>query len=134
MDRHKDILRTPVSRLEIVETGRRRRFTDEAKLRILEESFSGDGRQVSATAAKHGISRSQLYRWRQLLREGSLGGIRVEGFVPALIAPEAPPRDDTTTSSGRMEVMSANGRRVIVDRDVDVEVLLRIVRGLENLR
>jgi transposase len=33
-----------------------------------------------------------------------------------------------------MEVMSANGRRVIVDRDVDVEALLRIMRGLETLR
>jgi transposase len=33
-----------------------------------------------------------------------------------------------------MEILSANGRRVIVDRDVDVEVLLRIVRGLETLR
>ncbi|MBB5539660.1 hypothetical protein GGD55_006410 [Rhizobium giardinii] len=33
-----------------------------------------------------------------------------------------------------MEVVSANGRRVIVDRDVDVEALLRIMRGLEALR
>jgi len=35
MDRHKDIYRTAVSRLEIVDTGRRRRFSDEAKLQIL---------------------------------------------------------------------------------------------------
>jgi len=33
-----------------------------------------------------------------------------------------------------MEVVSANGRRVIVDRDVDVEALLRVLRGLEALR
>jgi transposase len=33
-----------------------------------------------------------------------------------------------------MEVVSANGRRVIVGRDVDVDVLLRIMRGLETLR
>jgi transposase len=32
-----------------------------------------------------------------------------------------------------MEVVSANGRRVIVDGDVDVEALLRIIRGLETL-
>ncbi|ESY63174.1 hypothetical protein X743_33395 [Mesorhizobium sp. LNHC252B00] len=36
--------------------------------------------------------------------------------------------------AGRIEVVSANGRRVIVDRDVDVEALLRIMRGLETLR
>lgn len=50
MGRHKDSFRTPVSRLEIIDTGRRRRFTAEAKLKILEEGFSGDDRQVSATA------------------------------------------------------------------------------------
>ena len=38
-----------VSRLEIVETGRRRRWSDAEKLRIVEESFSGP-RLASATA------------------------------------------------------------------------------------
>ncbi len=33
-----------------------------------------------------------------------------------------------------MEVLSTNGRRVIVDREVDVDALLRILRGLETLR
>jgi transposase len=138
MDRDKDSFRT-VSRLEIVGTGRRRRFSDEAKLRIVEEGFSGDGRQVSATALKHDVSRSQLYRWRQLLREGRLGGVRVEGFVPAVITPDDPtpmpaPLNRVAAGGGRMEVVSANGRRVIVDRDVDVDALLRILRGLERLR
>jgi transposase len=133
MDRDKDSFRT-VSRLEIVGTGRRRRFSDEAKLRIVEEGFSGDGRQVSATALKHDVSRSQLYRWRQLLREGRLGGVRVEGFVPAVIRPEAPRVENSGASRGRMEVVSANGRRIIVDRDVDVDALLRLMRGLETLR
>ena len=138
MDRHKDSFGTPVSRLAIVDTGRRRRFTDEAKLRILEEGFSGDGRQVSATAVKHGVSRSQLYRWRQLAQAGNLGSIRIEGFVPALITPDVPATvpgsSDPVVGSSRMEVLSANGRRVIVERDVDVDALLRILRGLETLR
>ncbi|MER8563885.1 transposase [Mesorhizobium sp. M0578] len=138
MDRHKDTYRTPVSRLEIVDTGRRRRFSDEVKLRILEEGFSGDGRQVSATAVKHGVSRSQLYRWRQLAQTGNLGSVRIEGFVPALITPDVPAPvsvpSNPAVGSGRMEVLSANGRRVIVDRDADVDALLRILRGLETLR
>jgi transposase len=133
MDRDKDSFRT-VSRLEIVGTGRRRRFTDEAKLRIVEEGFSGDGRQVSATALKHDVSRSQLYRWRRLLQEGRLGGFQVEGFVPAVITAVSPRMENSGASHGRMEVVGANGRRVIVDRDVDVDALLRIMRGLETLR
>jgi transposase len=43
-----------VRRLEIVETGRRRRGSAAEKLRIVEESFSGP-RLVSATARHHGL-------------------------------------------------------------------------------
>jgi transposase len=124
-----------VRRMEIVETGRRRRWTDEAKLRIVAESYSGP-RQASATARRHGISNQLLHLWRRAWREGRLGEGPVGGFVPAVIVPEAcavigrsAPGD-----AGRMEVVSANGRRVIVDQAVDVAVLVRIVQGLESLR
>ncbi|MBB4268224.1 hypothetical protein [Roseospira visakhapatnamensis] len=40
-----------VMRLEIVETGRRRQFSDAEKVRIVEESFVGS-RQASATARR----------------------------------------------------------------------------------
>lgn len=70
----------------------------------------------------HGVSRSQLYRWRQLAQAGNLGSIRIEGFVPALITPDVtapvPAPSDPAVDSGRMEMLSANFRRVIVDRDV----------------
>ncbi len=56
------------------------------------------------------------------------------GFVPALLVPEVEPAAGSLPTVGRMEVVSANGRRAIVDRDVDVEALLRIMRGLETLR
>jgi transposase len=66
MGAHTDSL---VSRLEVVEVGRRRRWSDAEKLRIVAESMAGR-RLVSATARRHGISRSQLYTWRRLAREG----------------------------------------------------------------
>ena len=119
-----------ISRLEIVETGRRRRWSDEAKLRIVEESLSAP-RQASATARRHGISNKLLFGWRKAYREGRFGtGF---GFVPAMIVPDRP-EGGTGPGLGRFEVVSANGRRVVVDRGVDVEVLLRIVSGLERLR
>ena len=126
---------TQVSRLEIVESGGRRVFTNEAKFRIVAESYSGR-RLGSATARKYGITRSQLNDWRSAAQAGCLGPLAVDGFVPALIVPEVPAALETPmpSAAGRMEVVSANGRRVIVDRHVDVEVLLRIVRGLETLR
>ncbi|QPC95734.1 transposase [Mesorhizobium sp. INR15] len=118
-----------VSRLEIVETGRRRRWSDAEKLRIVEESFSGP-RLASATARRHGISNQLLFAWRKAYREDRLGDI--EGFIPAVIVPERPVRSGDS-GCGRIEIVVANGWRVLVDRDVDVEALMRIVRALEQL-
>jgi transposase len=73
-----------VSRLEIVDTGRRRRWSEEEKLRIVEESFSAP-RLVSATARRHGVSNALLFAWRKAYREGRLGV--VPGFVAAVIPP-----------------------------------------------
>jgi transposase len=120
----------PISRLEVVDTGRRRRWSDAAKLRIVEESLSAP-RLVSATARRHGISNQLLFAWRKAYRDGRLGAIA--GFVPATIVPERP-EEGSGPGCGRIEIVSANGRRVLVDCAVDVEALLRIMRGLETLR
>ncbi|MFW8643198.1 IS66-like element accessory protein TnpA [Rhizobium beringeri] len=130
------------SRMEIVDSGRRRRFTDEAKLAIVAESYNGP-RQVTATAQRHGITRWQLNAWRRAAREGRLVHRSTNGFVPAIVVAEpvvanTPPAATVAvpppvSDHGRMEVVSANDRRVIVGRDVDVDVLLRIMRGLETL-
>ncbi|WP_414470661.1 IS66-like element accessory protein TnpA [Microvirga sp. M2] len=139
-----DIIRDrgPVSRLDVVDTGRRRRFSDEAKLAIVAESHRGP-KQVSATARRHGITRFQLNSWRKAHREGRLGAGSWDGFVPALVVPDShAPLEPSPTAPvphsprgpGRMDVVTANGRHVIVDRDVDVDALLRIIRGLEALR
>src|ERR1700710_2406106 len=61
-----------ISRLEIVVTGRRRRWSAAEKLRIVEESFSAP-RLASATARRHGISNQLLFAWRKAYRDGRLG-------------------------------------------------------------
>lgn len=116
-------------RLEIVDTGRRRRWSDEAKLRAVLESFS-EPRIASATARRHGISNQLMFAWRKAYREGRLGGGPVSGFVPAVLVPEPP---KAATSEGRLEIVTSNGRRVRVDRDVDADALVRVVRALETL-
>ena len=125
---------TPISRLEIVERGGRRRFSDEAKLRIVEESDSGR-RLGSATARKYAITRSQLNDWRDAARAGRLGPASSAGFIPAVIVPEVTATTSPPPVDGsRIEIVTSNGRRVVVDGRVDVDTLLRIVRGLETLR
>ncbi len=121
--------------LEVVETGRRRRWSEEEKARIVLESLSGP-RLVSATARRYGLSRSQLLTWRR-----AFGAARVNSeasFVRAIVAEDravAPVVPSSWGSIGhagkrRIEIELVNGRRVIADAEVDVEALGRIVEAL----
>ena len=70
MDAHEDTPRIQV--LSVIDSGRRRRWTDDEKLRIVEESY-GDGALLSEVARRHEASRSQLYDWRYRHKHGLLG-------------------------------------------------------------
>jgi len=93
-----------VGRLEVVETGRRRRWSEEEKLRIVTESLIGP-RLVSATARRHGISTSLLFTWRRAHRRGMLTSRPVDaGFVPAVVVADV--RPPVPPASGRIHVSS----------------------------
>jgi transposase len=137
-----------ISRLEVVATGARRRWTPEAKQRIVAESYLVP-RNVSATARRHGMSTSQLFTWRRQAREGKLCIAEHDvAFVPAVIAereavlagPQAGggmTRSTTractqTPVAGRMEIVLAGSRRLIVGSDVESKALARVLEILER--
>ena len=128
MDIHTDTHQ--ITRLEVVDTGRRRRWSERQKRRIVEESLSGP-RQASATARRHGISNQLLFAWRKAYREGRLGGAL--GFVPAMIVPD-PPQTRPQPDGRPIEIVSPNGWRVLVSRDFDAEVLGRVLSVLDGVR
>jgi transposase len=119
MDRRRDSAQ--VQRLEVVELGRRRRWSAEAKLRIVEESFAG-WRQASATARRHGISPSLLFAWRKIYRAGALVDVEPGGFVPAVVVDERP-----APAPSRIEIVTPNGYRVLAGADVDEAALVRVL-------
>ncbi len=114
----------------ITGVGRRRRWSDEDKARIVAESLD-PATTSSAVARRYGLHASQLFTWRQQLQRSAsaaqtLGG---PGFVPVLLAEDgAPPVE----AAGRIEI--ALGPAVIrVGADVDATALrrvLEVVRGL----
>src|SRR5207245_11079771 len=73
-----------VERLEVVDTGRRRRWSEDEKLKIVLESLEAP-RQVAATARRCGISRSLLLRWRRSFRPEPKDAAYRAGFVPAMV-------------------------------------------------
>jgi transposase len=122
MDRGKDSAR--VQRLEVVDVGRRRRWSAEAKLRIVEESFAG-WRQASATARRHRISSSLLFAWRKAYRAGTLVDAGPGSFVPAVVVEEPP-----AAAPGRVEILTPNGYRVLAGPEVDEATLGRVLTVL----
>jgi transposase len=131
MDSHKR--GTQVERLEVIETGRRRRWSDDEKLRIVIESLQAT-RAVSSTARRYGISRSLLLKWRRSFSPEPNGPrAQQAGFVPAVVvAAEAAPTAVAAPASGRMVIVVGKDRRVIVDSDVDAGALARVLQVLER--
>jgi len=116
---------------------RRRHWSDEDKLRIVEESLVGH-RQVAATARRHGVCRSLLTTWRRQYRNGELGASCLASLSPVAVTtdavssrsgsvdPIAPTRDC------QVEIALPNGRRLIVPTGVDTEALARILSVVDR--
>jgi len=115
-----------VEKLAIVETGRRRRWSDAGKLRIVTESLVGP-RLASATARRHGISPGQLFTWRR--------DLRVQRSQPPIESPQMVRVcvEDSPKTSGlpsAVEIVLPSGIRLVVAPDVDPTALARIMTVL----
>lgn len=98
-------------RIEVITgSARRRRWTTEEKLQIVEETLrSGDS--ISAIARRHGVAANLLYRWRRLMTEG--GAVAVQA-------------DDNVTGNGdvrRLEERVRELERQLGRKTLEVEIL-----------
>ncbi|SDD34483.1 transposase [Bradyrhizobium brasilense] len=71
------------SKVEVI-TGvaRRRRFTTEQKLLVVNETLQ-PGMSISYVARHHGLSPSLVFRWRRLMSEGGKEAVRADEDVVA---------------------------------------------------
>jgi transposase len=125
-----------VGRLEVVETGRRRRWSEDEKLKIVLESLQAP-RQVAATARRYGVSRSLLLRWRRLFRpEPNVAPAQQVGFVPAMVVPESGvlPGPVGPADGGAIEIEFAAGARMRITGAVDAATLKAAVAALADGR
>ena len=113
-------------RVEVITgVGRRRRWTDEEKARIVAESLD-QATTVSAVARRYGLHASQLFTWQRQLATPMVR--ELSAFVPVVTEDKLAP----AVMTGRMEI--ALGPAVVrVGADVDAAALrrvLEVVRGL----
>ena len=118
-------------RIEVITgVGRRRRWTDEDKARIVAESLD-PATTSSAVARRYGLHASQLFTWRQRLQRRALTAETSDapGFVPVLLAEDSPAPAEAAC---RMEI-ALGPALVRVGADIDAAALrrvLEVVRGL----
>jgi len=115
-------------RLEVITgVGRRRRWSDEDKARIVAESL-GPRTSASAVARRYGLHASQLFTWRQRL--AALAACEGSGFVPVVVAEDA--AATSPEPAGRIEI--ALGPAVVrVGPDVDAAALRRVLEAVRGL-
>ena len=122
---------TQVERLGVVETGRRRRWTDDEKFKIVLESLQTP--RATSTARRYGISRSLLLNWRRsLCTEPEGAAEHRSGFVPAMVVADPMPSAPATPTSSHIVIEIGKDRRVIVDAGVDAAALARVLAILKR--
>lgn len=131
------INRPQIEVLPAADGARRRHWSDEDKLRIVEESFVGH-RQCAATARRHGVCRSLLTIWRRQYRNGELGKSRSAAFSPVSVTQDSPvsrpcPVDPFEPArDAQVEIALPNRRRLVVPAELDPEALVRLIQLVER--
>jgi transposase len=121
-------------KIEVLGTERRRRWSLQDKLQIVEETLQ-PGVTVTEVARRHGLAPSVVFTWRRLVREGRLGDTD-PAFMPVAITPvpaQVPSAASPPRRIGLIEIVLGRGRRIRVDREVDAEALRRVLQVLESL-
>jgi transposase len=129
----------PIRRLELFTgAGRRRTWSNEEKAAIVAES-DGPGTSISAVARRHGLSASQLFTWRRLMRQaGGHDGERALQFVPAVLSvgPQEPTSAEISPEVGErcgghsIEVEIA-GATVRITQDACAAQIAAVIRALK---
>jgi transposase len=150
MDTVHTAITEPVRRLEVFTgAGRRRKWSDEDKARIVAEIVAS-GASVCSVARRHGLSPQQLFGWRRQLREAAGGQTDAEEvqFVPAVVdavvPSPAPGRDlsqerkaqrccEIRPASGIIEI-EVDGITIRAGRGADTTMIASIVQALKAAR
>ncbi|WP_461349528.1 IS66-like element accessory protein TnpA [Bradyrhizobium sp. USDA 4451] len=131
-------------RLEVFTgAGRRRKWSDEDKARIVAEIVAS-GDSVCSIARRHGSSPQQLFGWRRQLREAAGGHSEEEvQFVPAVVDAVVPTaalgrerkavRGKAKTDSGLIEI-EVDGITIRAGRGADPTMIASIVQALKASR
>jgi len=109
---------------------RKRHFwTTDEKRRIVDESLE-DGVAVAEVARSHDLNANQLFTWRRQFGVEAIDPKELAPILPVMIAPDVAAEESNPGSSGQMEIVLADGDRIIVWADVETAALTRVLKAL----
>ena len=113
--------------------GRRRRsWTGDEKRRIVEESLIA-GASIAEVARRHDLNANQLFTWRRQLGVQPTAPHELAPILPVTIEPEpSTPENGGSVTTSQMEIVLAEGDRIIVWSDVEVAALSRVLKALSR--
>jgi transposase len=110
--------------------GRRRRsWSLDEKRRIVDESLEG-GASLAEVARRHDLNANQLFTWRRQFGIEPVDAKDLAPILPVTIASEMAGDDSDAGSSGQMEIVLAEGDRILVWSDVETAALTRVLKAL----
>lgn len=115
---------------------RRRRWSVEQKVRIVDEAFRADA-GVADVARRHDVARAQIYQWRAAFRDGRLTNPSpgVVGFMPVEVAgspPMAPSVTPAFEAGQPVEIGLIGGRVLKVSSSLPTAALQRLILAVEG--
>ncbi|EYD77498.1 hypothetical protein Rumeso_00923 [Rubellimicrobium mesophilum DSM 19309] len=128
-------------RIEVINgAGGRRRWSDDDKARILEETLV-PGAVVSEVARRHGLTPQQVFGWRREARRASAAALEGAAFVPALVEvpsarPEPQPCPEPRRRSARRSAaegieLEIAGVAVRIGPGASPEAIAAVIRALK---
>jgi transposase len=106
---------------------KRRSWTLEEKRRIVDESLE-EGASIALVARRHDLNANQLFTWRRQFGVGGFEPRSLAPILPVTIVPATVTED--SRPGGQMEIVLAQGDRIIVGADVETVALARVLKAL----
>jgi transposase len=111
---------------------KRRSWTIEEKRRIIEESLE-PGASIAKVARRYNMNANQLCTWRRRYGVQPATMQALASILPVTVEPEAQATaTDVSITTSQMEIVLAEGDRIIVWSDVEMAALSRVLKTLSQ--
>jgi transposase len=110
---------------------RRRSWTRDEKRRIVEESLQ-EGASIAGVAQRHALNANLLFTWRRKMGVESSVQNDPMPILPVTIARGLAAERDCPGAAGQMDIVLAEGNRIIVWADVETAALTRVLKALSR--